>query len=322
VCGDFNGDRWPDIFVANDRVANFLWLSGGDGTFQDEAVLQGAAYDGQGRGQADMGIACGDINDDGRFDLLVTHMRGESYALYLGEGSLGFTEAASPAGIGGETFPFTGFGTGFADLDHDGDLDLAVVCGRVERAPLNEEEPESRRDLLASLDAISEFCAFYAETNQIFLNNGEGRFAAFQSTTDPFVNEFAVTRGLAFGDVDNDGDLDLLVNNASDKAKLYRNDSKKQGNWLVIRTVDPRLGNRDAYGAVVTVVSGGTRWVRLSNPAYSYCSSNDPRVHFGVGSVKVVDRIEVLWPDGNAESFQGGPVNRHLVLERGGGQAI
>jgi hypothetical protein len=161
----------------------------------------------------------------------------------------------------------------------------------------------------------------YAERNQILLNDG-GRFTPFVSTTDAFVNDFAVSRGLALGDVDNDGDLDMLVTNASDRARLYRNDCVKRGNWLLVRTVDPQVGNRDVYGAVVTVASDEARWTRLVNPGSSYCSSNDPRVHFGLGEVVVVDRIEVLWPDGIAESFDGGPVNRLRVLERGQGRAI
>jgi hypothetical protein len=317
VCADFDADRWPDIFVANDREANFLWLNRHDGTFRDEAIVRGVAYDGQGRTQASMGIAHGDVNADGSPDLLVTHMRGESHALYLSDPSFVYTEATSAAGIGGCSFPLTGFGAGFADLDHDGDLDLAVVCGRVERDPSYRGTPPAP----ASSDAKRDFWGVYAEPNVILLNEGNGRFATFASTSDEFVNHVAVSRGLLLGDVDNDGDLDILATNAAEKARLYRNDSPKQGNWLMVRAVDPRVGNRDAYGAVVTVVSGAARWSRLVNPGFGYCSSNDPRVHVGLGGVTVVDRIEVLWPDGSDESFDGGPVNRLRLLERGRGQA-
>jgi hypothetical protein len=320
ISADFNADHRADLFVTNDRVANFLWINRGDGTFQDEALLQGVAYDAQGRGQADMGIAYGDINDDGCFDLLVTHMRGESHGLFLSEGLLGFTESSSPAGITGQSFPYTGFGASLSDLDHDGDLDLAVVSGRVERGPTEVRDVGKDAQPRESVKMTREFWAMYAEPNEIYLNDGTGHFTPVASTTDPFLNNIATSRGLAMGDVDNDGDLDMLVVNACDQAKLYLNDAVKQGNWLIVRVVDPRFGGRDAYGAVITVVSGESRWIRPANPGSSYCSSHDPRVHFGLGSAERVDRVEVLWPDGSVESFEGGAVNQFRVLQYGRGQ--
>ncbi|MGH7202238.1 MAG: FG-GAP repeat domain-containing protein, partial [Planctomycetaceae bacterium] len=200
TAADFNGDRWPDIYVANDGAANFLWINQRDGTFRDEAVLQGVANDALGRAQAGMGIAVGDVNGDAAFDLFVTHLAGETNTLYLSDAA-GFRDAGPSAGLAGPSFPYTGFGTALADLDHDGDLDALVVNGRVKR-------PESAS---AGDEADTNFWRSYAEPNQISLNDGDGRFEEFSSSADPFTSAVDASRGLAAGDIDNDGDLDVLV---------------------------------------------------------------------------------------------------------------
>jgi hypothetical protein len=316
VAADFDGDRWPDLFVANDSAANFLWINQHDGTFSEEGVQRGVAYDLMGQAQANMGIAIGDVDGDGRLDLLVTHFDGEMNSLYLNKTAESFEESAGPAGLGLPSLPYTSWGTAFFDVDHDGDLDLAVVNGRVKRAGLVKNpvaEPAQASSIGGGWDA-------YAQRNQFFLNDGTGHFSELISNREPFCVPPAIGRGLAVGDVDNDGDLDLLVSNVAGPARLFRNVTRKQGHWLQIRVIEPALGGRDAYGALVTVTAGERRWIRLLNPAFSYMSSNDPRVHFGLGSAEHYDRISVIWADGVEEIFTGGDADRHVVLRRGEGR--
>jgi hypothetical protein len=160
----------------------------------------------------------------------------------------------------------------------------------------------------------------YIESNDIFLNDGRARFTRFAGAGDGFRAEPAVSRGLAAGDVDNDGDLDLLVTVSGGRARLLRNDASKRGHWLIVRTIDPRYGGRDAYGARVTVVAGSRRWTSVVSPGSSYLVSHDPRSHFGLGDVTTVDAIEVLWPDGVRESFDGDSADQLRCLEYGSGK--
>jgi hypothetical protein len=316
VSADFDGDRWPDLFVANDAGANCLWINQHDGRFLEQAVLRGAAYDLNGHPQGNMGIAVGDVDGDGRLDILITHFDGEMNALYLNKSDAGFEESAASTGLGTPSLPYTSWGTAFFDVDHDGDLDLAVVNGRVEPIAPG-KDPDSLRRYKAVSSTSWES---YAEPNQFFLNDGTGHFAEVASATEPFCAHPEIGRGLAIGDVDNDGDLDILVTNVAGQARLFVNVARKKGHWLQIRVVEPAFGGRDAYGAVVAVSAGNQRWMRTVNPAFSYLSSNDPRVHFGLGNVDKLDAISVIWADGVEELFPGGGVDRHLVLRRGEGR--
>jgi hypothetical protein len=317
VAADFDGDRWPDFFVANDGAANFLWINRHDGTFAEEAVLRGAAYDLAGHPQANMGIALGDVDGDGRLDLLVTHFQGEMNALYLNKSADGFEESAATGGVGTPGLEYTKWGTAFFDIDHDGDLDLAIVNGRVKRA-----ESGGSSGVTPGLEASAiPAWELYAEPNQLFLGDGRGRFTEVRGRSEPFCARAGVFRGLAVGDVDNDGDLDLLVTTVAGPPRLFLNVAPKRGHWLQIRAVEPALGGRDAYGALVTVVAGPQRWVRLLNPAFSFLSSNDPRLHFGLGNAQHVEQISVIWADGVEEVFPEGDVDRSLLLRRGEGHA-
>jgi hypothetical protein len=318
VAADFNGDRWPDFFVANDGAANFLWINRRDGTFAEEAVVRGAAYDLAGHAQANMGIAVGDVDGDGSLDLLVTHFQGEMNALYLNKSAEGFEESAGANGVGRPGLNYTKWGTAFFDIEHDGDLDLAIVNGRVKRAESGGPRPVPPTSAHSTAAGAWQS---YAEPNQLFLNDGAGRFTELVSRAEPFCTGAGVFRGLAVGDVDNDGDLDLLVTTVGGPARLFLNVAAKHGHWLQIRAVEPALGGRDAYGALVTVAAGQRQWVRLLNPAFSFLSSNDPRVHFGLGTVDRVDQISVIWADGVEEVFPGGNVDRHLILRRGEGRS-
>lgn len=304
VCADFNGDRWPDIFLANDNQSNRLWINQQDGTFVEEALERGVAFDGSGRALGNMGVALGDVDGTGRFALFSTHLAEEVNTLWKQGADGFFHDDTGPAGLATPLWRATGFGTIFADFDQDGALDLAVVNGRVVRAA---GRPEG---------ANASFFDLYAERNQLFANNGAGRFRDVSAENDPFCGTAAVSRGLAWGDVDGDGAVDLLVTVIGGPARLYRNAVPNGGHWLLVRAIDPAQGGRDAYGALVTVSAGERRWVGLVNPGQSYLCSGDPRVHFGLGSIDHVDAIHVIWPDGTEQEFPPSAVDQQLTLRK------
>ena len=309
VPGDFNADGWPDLYVANDAKRNFLWMNQQGKTFLDEAIPAGAAYDQAGKPQSSMGVASGDVDRNGHSDLFMTHLDGEYSTLYLQiEGGI-YEDRTVAVGLAQATIPYTGFGTALVDVDVDGDLDLLIANGRVRRR-------DSDRDSPAEPAA---FWQRYAEHNQIFLGAGDGTFAEVSPSKQPFCAEARVFRGLAVGDLDADGDLDVVTSEVNGPARIFRNVAPRQGNWLLIKAVDPKLGGRDAYGAQVTVVAGGQRWSREINPAFSYLSSSDPRAHFGLGKRASIDQVQIRWPDGTEERFPGGAVNRSLTVRRGEG---
>jgi hypothetical protein len=309
-CGDFNGDGWPDIFVANDAKPNHLWINQHDGTFKEEAVARGIAYNGMGRAEANMGIAIGDVDGDGLFDVFVTHLTDETNRLWK-QGPRGlFQDRTASLGLANPRWRGTGFGTLLGDFDHDGALDLAVVNGRVKR-PVGGP--------VGASGTVDAFWRSYAERNQLFANQGDGSFRDISPQNGPFSGTPRVSRGLACGDIDNDGALDLLVTSIAAPARLYRNVARKRGHWLMVRVLDPAL-HRDAYGAEIHVCAGGRRWVRCMNPGYSFLCSNDPRAHFGLGQAAHVDEIQVLWPDGSEESFDGRDADQLAVLRKGEGR--
>ena len=309
VCEDFNDDGWVDVYVANDRTANQLWINQGDGTFQDEALLAGAAFNLNGMPEGSMGVVAADLDNDEDIDLFLTHFVGESNTFYrnLG-GAAGFEDASGASGLSWPSLPYTGFGAVSLDVELDGDLDLAVVNGRVIHG-----------DLLPGTLPPAPWDV-YCEPNLFFLNDGDGRFTRIEDPVAAFCAPIEISRALVVGDIDQDGDLDLLVTNIEGPARLYRNDAPREGHWLMIRAVDPQL-RRDAIGARVTVAVGDRRLVRTISAGFSYLSSNDPRAHFGLGDCTKVEYIDVRWPDGYRERFPSTPVDRHLVLSRGDGRA-
>ncbi len=305
VWTDLTQDGRPDIFVANDAQANQLWVNQGDGTFVDEAVLRGVAFDRHGRTEANMGIAVGDVNADGFLDLLVTHLWQENNRLYLGTSGPLFRDFTIESQLSRYDLERTGFGSGFFDFDHDGDQDLAVVNGAVRRRPPLPGAPEG-------------FWADYAEPNQLFENDGTAVFTLVDEKAGLFASEVEVSRGLAFGDIDSDGDLDLALTNIDNSLRVYRNDAPAPGtHWLLVRVL---TRERDALGAQIWLRAGGREFRGLALAGYSYCSSNDPRAHFGLGPVAAIDEIVVLWPDGQRESFPGTAVDRALTLRQGEGR--
>lgn len=309
ISADFNGDHYPDIYVTNDLEANELWINQRDGTFRDEALMRGVALNEMGQVEASMGIAMGDIDGDENVDLFITHLRGQSNTLYHYVGAAGFQDETSIAGLAGMSLPYTGFGTGFFDYDHDGDLDLALVNGRVTRGDLRVKKE------------ISNYWDDYAEPNLLLENVGVGQFRNASGRAGLFSSRIENSRGLAFGDVDNDGDIDLLVMNEGGRARLYLNEVPGKGRWLMLRAVDPAL-QRDAIGAIITVIADGHRFSRQVAPGYGFLASHDMRVHIGLDAAVAIDRIEVLWPGGVRELFSVDSVDQFITLEKGQGIRI
>jgi hypothetical protein len=307
ICADFDGDGWPDIFIANDGEPNRLWMNHHDGTFREEAVQRNIARNSMGRAQAGMGIAIGDVSGTGLFDVFVTHLARETHTLWR-QGPRGlFLDKTVESGITGPTSRGTGFGTVLADFDNDGTLDLAIVNGHVARTE-TKLEPD-----------LGPFWSAYADHNQVFRGLGNGKFQDRSQSDAPFCRRPTVSRGLARGDFMGNGGQDLLVTSIGAPARLYRNVAPGRGHWLEVRAFDPAL-HRDAYGAEVRIQAGGRTRTAWLNPAESYLCSSDPRAHFGLGTVSHIDGIEVLWPDGTRETFPGGEVDRFVSLQKGSGR--
>ena len=310
LCADFDGDRWPDIFLADDGKPNRLFLNQRNGTFTEEAAGRGLAFGAMGQTAGNMGVAIGDVDGNGLFDLFVTHLSEEHHALWTQQPRGLFQERMGASGLARQGWRGTGFGAALVDFDHDGALDLAFVNGRVKRG----------RDPVPVTSGVHPFWAPYAQRNQVFANDGQGGFRDVSEANGAFCGRASVGRGLAMGDLDNDGAIDLLTTGTGGPAQLFRNVAARRGHWLSVRAVEPALGGRDAYGAEITVRAGARSWWRLANPGFSYLCSNDPRVHFGLGSATEVDGIQVVWPDGTQENFPGGTTDRSLVLRKGSGQ--
>ena len=311
VCADFDGDHWPDIFITDDGLPNRLFVNQRNGKFQEEAVARGLAYTGLGAAAANMGIALGDVDGDGWFDLFVPHLAEENHTLWRQAPRGLFQDVTARAGLLSLPWHGTGFGAVFADFDADGAFDLAVANGAIRRSPGRTPHKPMR--------GIAPFWLPYAEPSQLFANSGDGRFREISSANPALCGEALVGRGLACGDLDNDGAPDLLLIGIAGPVRLLRNIASPHGHWLGVRAVDPALGNRDTYGAEIVVEARGRRWWRLVQPAYSYASSNDPRVQFGLGPATSVDSIQVRWPDGLEEKFPGGQSDRYLTLRHGSG---
>jgi hypothetical protein len=309
VCADLNGDGWPDVFVANDAQPNHLWINQKDGTFKEEAVARGVAFNALGVAEGNMGIGFGDADGDGLNDLFVTHLFSETNTLWK-QGPAGlFRDATTFSRLNRPRWRGTGFGTMLADFDHDGALDAVLTNGRViKRSPDPSTSPGS-------------FWERYSDRNQLFANDGDGRFRDISPSNPALCGTPNVGRGLAVGDLDNDGALDVVITAIAGPVQVYRNVAPKQGHWLTVRALDPAL-RRDAYGAELTVLAGGRRFIRTVNPGGSYLSHNDVRAHFGLGRAERVDAIQVRWPNGEREEFPGGAVDQHLVLRKGEGRPM
>jgi hypothetical protein len=303
VVADYNSDGWPDIYVANDARPNLLWINQGDGRFSDEAFFSGAAVNMAGAAEGSMGIGVGDFDNDGDPDLFMTHLTGETNTIYVNDGRGWFEDRSIGIGLAGPSKPFTGFGTGWLDVNNDGWLDLFVGNGEVSLAR-DSSAPQGSSPL--------------AQANQLFLSRAGQGFAALEPAISGVGMRAEVTRGAAFGDIDNDGDTDILVTNNNGPARLLINQVGQAANWFGLRLLNAR--GRDALGARVDLeVEGGSRWGRVHSDG-SYASANDPRLLLGLGTQGQVLGLRVHWPDGRSERFGPLSVNRYHQLRYGGGE--
>lgn len=308
ICEDFDLDGKQDLYVANDGYSNNLWMNRGRTKFVDEALLLGCALNSQGIAEAGMGVVAFDFDADLDLDIFITHLRNETNTLFKNLGShLGFDDATAISGLGPPSLPYTGFGTAAFDVEHDGDIDLFVANGAVLRGKTYEG------------CRLGEPWKSFAEPNHFYLNDGAGKFNLLGAAeSGPILTDVELSRGTAGGDLDGDGDFDLVVANLASPHRIYRNDAPRRGSWLVVRTVDPKT-KRDAIGATVVVKCGAKRHLRSISSSWSYLSSSEPWAHFGLGPAKSVDSIHVRWPDGVRERFTGGAVDRRVTVERGKG---
>jgi len=311
VCSDLNGDRRPDMYVANDMEPNFLWIQQEDGKFEEEASLRGCSVDLQGRPQASMGTAWTDLDSDGSQDLFLTHLRGETNTVYRQLAGGVYVDQTSLTRLGEASLNATGFGVAAGDLNLDGYIDLVVANGRVMRAPLLQPEAQASR------------WQDYVEHNQLFLGAETKLYQSLPNTADPFLTPEETSRGLSMGDIDNDGDLDVFVSSVAVKPRLYQNVVKRDGHWLILKIRNP-LWNRDAIGARVKLSAAGKSWIREVMPNVGYLSSHDSRLHFGLGNVNSWDSIVICWPDdiSGFEEFGPGTADQLLVLEKGDGRPV
>ncbi|MGH9721311.1 MAG: CRTAC1 family protein [Bryobacteraceae bacterium] len=300
VCFDFNRDGWPDIFIANDSMENFLWINKRDGTFEEAAVSAGVAYGENGEAEAGMGVDAADYDGDGWPDLYVTHLDFEFNRLYRHNRKDAFEDATFRAGLGYQTFHLSGFGTGFIDYDNDGRRDLFLANGHV-------------------LDNIHLFHpkTSYAEPKVVFHNIG-GKFENVTRDLGADLSVPRVSRAAAFGDFDNDGDIDVLVSNNGQEVELLRNDGGNRNHWLQILLIGTK-SNRDGAGAQVTITAGGWKSADERRSGYSYQAAHDPRLHFGLGGRDRVDRIEVRWPSGAIDRVEGVTAGRAVTIQEGRG---
>jgi hypothetical protein len=306
VAFDSDGDGWPDLYVANDRTPNQLWRNHGDGTFSDD-VLAGAAANGEGLAEASMGVDAGDADGDGDLDLVMGHFAGETHTLFVNVGDGLFEDRTVQSGLAAPTLAANGFGTGWLDIDNDGRLDLLVVNGAVRAID----------SLLQRGDRYP-----YHQPNQLFRGRGDGSFDEVSSIAGSAFAESAVSRGALFGDLDNDGDTDVVVTNNNGPARVLINQVGQRRPWLGLRLTTAMAGApRDALGGLVGLdrPANSTLW-RQAGSDGSYASANDPRVLFGLGQGAAGPfTARVRWPNGRWEHFQHLPAGSYATLPQGTG---
>jgi hypothetical protein len=304
VCADFDGDGWPDIFVSDDYRPNQLWINQHDGTFRNDALIAGCALDRNGNAQSSMGVDAGDLLGHGFEDLVVPTIAGQHADLYSNDGKGSFDDMSYQSGIALATRRYTGFSAGMLDYDNDGWLDLFIVNGAVRII-----EEQARKGSLYP----------YAESNLLLHNNGKGRFEDASSNAGSAFSRLEVGRGAAFGDIDNDGGIDVVVLNNSGPARLLMNNVGHRKPWIGFRMVGDKY-HRDMLGTRVAVFRRDARtlWRRVHTDG-SYCSSSDPRVLFGLGDAPEITKVQAHWVSGRVEEWTGLPLGKYTTLLEGSG---
>jgi hypothetical protein len=306
---DFDRDGWIDLYVANDGAPNQLWINQRNRTFKNTALLAGAAVSAEGRLKASMGVDAGDVDDDGDEDVFVGELTGQGADLYVNDGSGVFVEGSAQAGLRLRTLPYTTFGAAWLDADNDGRLDVAIVNGAVTHTA----------EALAANERFR-----LQQRRQLFRNMGKGRFEEITDRAGSAFTTEDVGRGAAFGDLDNDGDTDIVVANDNGPVRVLVNEIGSRSHWIGLRLVTMAGGRgRDALGARVTISAGSATLSRRARADGSYASASDPRVLVGLGTTgsRVLD-VQVSWPSGRNEQWTGIAVDRYTTLTEGTGVAI
>jgi hypothetical protein len=299
VCADYDNDGDTDIFVANDIAENFLFNNDGTGHFEEVALMTAFAYDGHGDEQGSMGVDCGDINNDGLLDFYVTSYQGQLATLYRNVDADMFEDVTLLTGAGAHTLPDVTWGNGLVDFDNDGDRDIFVACGHLQ-------------DNIESYDDTTT----YAARNKLLMNTGDDRFVDVSAEAGDGMAVALSSRGAGFDDLDNDGDIDVVILNSRGKVTVLRNDSPSQGHWLQVELCGVKT-NRDGVGARVKVVSGDLTWVDEVHSGRGYQSHYGMRLHFGLGAADSIDRVTVSWIGGGTDVLERVSVDQVLIVTEG-----
>ncbi len=300
---DVNNDGKPDLVVANDSTPNYLYINNGKGGFEDQSLLGGYALDGDGHEKANMGIAAGDYENNGHMDLVNTAFSDDNDVVYKNDGTGTFTDVSYESDVAQATIPFVGFGDGFLDYDNDGWKDLLIANGHV----------------YPSVDQHPEWGTTYAQRPLLFRNLKNGKFQLVPAVEGTGLAELSVGRGAAFGDIFNDGKIDVVINNVDRVPVLLRNVNPDHHHWVELKLIGGPRSPRDAVGATVYLTAGGIRQRGDVLSGGSYLSSNDLRVHFGLGDAERVDSVEIRWPSGNRESIKLPALDRIYTVTEGKG---